>query len=93
VNSSVRPLGGKKCTSPIENSFTNSIGMTFNFLPAGTFIMGSPEDEPGRISNETQHQVTLSKPFYMQVTGVTQQQWHEVIDDNRISEQGPGMNG
>jgi formylglycine-generating enzyme required for sulfatase activity len=64
---------------PIENSFTNSIGMTFNLIPAGTFMMGSPEDEPGREVNEIQHQVTLYKPFYMQVTEVTQQQWQEVI--------------
>jgi hypothetical protein len=53
--------------------------MTFNLIPAGTFTMGSPEDEPGRFSDETQHQVTLTKPFYMSVTEVTQQQWQEVI--------------
>ena len=41
--------------------------------------MGSPEDEPGRLTDETQYQVTLTKPFYMQVTEVTQQQWQEVI--------------
>ena len=52
-------------------TFTNSIGMTFNLIPAGTFTMGSPDGsgdepaEPGRFSNETQHQVTLTKPFYM----------------------------
>lgn len=81
----VVPLGGNKCTSPTENSFTNSIGMTFNLIPAGTFIMGSPGDEPGRDNDagvETQHQVTLSKPFYLQVTEVTQQQWQEVIGNN-----------
>lgn len=75
----VVPLGGKKCTSPMENSFTNSIGMTFNLIPAGTFTMGSPTDEPGRDSNELQHQVTLTKPFYMQVTEVTNKQWNTLI--------------
>lgn len=32
-------------------------------IPAGTFLMGSPEDEPGRDSDEKQHWVTLSKDF------------------------------
>jgi len=29
-------------------------------IPAGTFMMGSPTNELGRYSGETQHQVTLS---------------------------------
>jgi formylglycine-generating enzyme required for sulfatase activity len=55
-------------------SITNTIGMTFNNIPAGTFIMGSPEGEEGRRDRETQHKVTISKPFYMQTTEVTQGQ-------------------
>ena len=66
---------------PMGQSYTNSIGMTFNLLPAGTFIMGSPDDEPGRYSNETQHQVTLTKSFYMQTTEVTNAQWNTIIVD------------
>ncbi len=55
--------------------------MTFNLIPAGTFIMGSPADpaEPGRFTNEVQHQVTLAKSFYMQTTEVTQKQWFDVF--------------
>jgi hypothetical protein len=56
-------------------STTNSIGMTLKEIPAGTFTMGSPEGEEGRRDNETQHPVTISKPFYMQTTEVTQGQW------------------
>ncbi|OQY57624.1 MAG: hypothetical protein B6245_16160 [Desulfobacteraceae bacterium 4572_88] len=37
-------------TVPADDTFTNSLGMTFNRIPAGTFMMGSPEDEPGRYS-------------------------------------------
>ena len=44
--------------------------------------MGSPSNEPGRSSNETQHQVTISKPFYMQTTEVTQGQWKKVMGNN-----------
>ncbi|MBU0996346.1 MAG: SUMF1/EgtB/PvdO family nonheme iron enzyme [Proteobacteria bacterium] len=66
---------------------TNILGMTFNFIPKGTFVMGSPEDEYGRIKNlsdgteyvnETQHNVTISTPFYMQTTEVTQKQWRTI---------------
>ncbi len=81
----VVPLGGKKSTSPTENSFTNINNMTFNLLPADTFTMGSPDGsgseppEPGRNSNETQHQVTLTESFYMQTTEITNKQWYDII--------------
>ncbi len=48
-------------------------------IPAGTFLMGSPEGERGNIfENETQHQVTLTQDYYMGKTEVTQQQWQAV---------------
>ena len=56
-------------------SITNTIGMTFHEIPAGTFMMGSPETEVGRDVDEHQHKVTITKPFYMQTTEVTQGQW------------------
>ena len=62
-----------------RDSITNSIGMTFNSIPAGTFMMGSPADETGREDNEHQHKVTISKAFYMQTTEVTQGQWKAVM--------------
>ncbi len=55
--------------------------MVFRRIPAGTFIMGSSEDELGRYSNETQHQVTLTNDFYMGVFPVTQRQWERVMGD------------
>jgi formylglycine-generating enzyme required for sulfatase activity len=66
---------------PNAQTFTNSNGMRFNLLPTGSFTMGSPESEPGRGSDETEHQVTLTKPVYMQVTEVTNAQWNTVIVD------------
>jgi formylglycine-generating enzyme required for sulfatase activity len=60
-------------------SITNTIGMKFNKIPAGTFMMGSPETEEGRQDDEHQHQVTITKPFYMQTTEVTQGQWTAVM--------------
>ena len=60
-------------------SITNTIGMTFNKIPAGTFLMGSPETEKDREFREHQHKVTISKAFYMQTTEVTQGQWKTVM--------------
>jgi len=45
-------------------------------------MMGSPENEPGHQSDETQHKVTLTKGFYMQTTEVTQEQWKAVMGNN-----------
>lgn len=42
---------------------TNSLGMTFNKVPAGTFTMGSAPDSPGHEADEVQRQVTISEPF------------------------------
>jgi formylglycine-generating enzyme required for sulfatase activity len=51
-------------------------------IPAGKFIMGSPVSEKGRKDNETQHEVTLTKPFYMGKYEVTQEQWEAVMGNN-----------
>ncbi|MEE4354833.1 MAG: C1 family peptidase, partial [Desulfococcaceae bacterium] len=67
------------------DTYTNSLGMTFNLIPAGTFVMGSPANELGRDVNETQHQVTLSKSYYMMTTEVTQGQWTAVTGSNPSS--------
>lgn len=57
--------------------------MTFVAIQPGTFLMGSPKDEPGHEDYlETQHQVTLTHGFEMQTTDVTQKQWIEVMGKN-----------
>ncbi|GEM_PF-5838777 len=50
----------------------------------GVFMMGSPVGESSRTSaNETWHEVTLTKDFYMGVFGVTQSQWEQVMGNVR----------
>ena len=66
---------GQQSVKPI----TNTIGMKFNKIPAGIFMMGSPEGEEGRRDRETQHKVTIGTAFYMQTTEVTQGQWKAVM--------------
>ena len=46
------------------------------------FLMGSPETEDGRLSDETLHSVTLTRGFWMGRTPVTQWQWEAIMRDN-----------
>ena len=50
---------------------------------AGTFMMGSPSSEIGRLSNETQHKVTLTKPFFAGVFPVSAAQYALVTGVSR----------
>jgi len=59
---------------------TNSVGMQLKLIPAGEFLMGSPESEPKRRHRwEGQHRVRITKPFYFGVYSVTQSQWMSVM--------------
>ncbi|MEN8007815.1 MAG: formylglycine-generating enzyme family protein [Candidatus Krumholzibacteriota bacterium] len=51
-------------------------------IPPGTFLMGSPESEPGRADHELQHKVTLTRAFWLGKTEVTQRQWKAVMGNN-----------
>jgi formylglycine-generating enzyme required for sulfatase activity len=64
---------------------TNSLGMEFVLIPAGSFHMGSHKREKGYQGNERRHKVTLTKRFYMQTTEVTQGQWHAVMGRGLIN--------
>jgi formylglycine-generating enzyme required for sulfatase activity len=72
--------------SPKE--ITNSIGMKLVLIPKGTFMMGSPETEKGRQENETQHEVTISKDYYLGVHEATQAQYETVMGKNPSHFQG-----
>jgi len=77
----------------LPQSITNNLGMTFVLIPAGTFMMGSPEDEQERRDNEVLHEVTLTQSYYMQTTQVTQGQWESVMGNNpsRFKDGGPNF--
>ncbi|KPA14223.1 serine/threonine protein kinase [Candidatus Magnetomorum sp. HK-1] len=79
-------------SSENQTYICNSLGMTFRLIPSGTFVMGSPLDELGRGSNETQYTVTISEPYYIQTTEVTQGQWKAVMGDNPSSFTDCGLN-
>jgi uncharacterized protein (TIGR02996 family) len=74
VNGGVRP-----CVPDV----TNSIGMRLALVPAGTFWMGSPEDEEAREFNEVPcHKVTLTRPYWMGVFQVTQAEYLAITGHN-----------
>lgn len=52
------------------------------WCPPGSFLMGSPEFEMGHEKSETQHQVKLTKGFWLAETQVTQKFWMETMGEN-----------
>jgi formylglycine-generating enzyme required for sulfatase activity len=61
---------------------TNSIDMKLALIPAGKFLMGSPATEEERDPEELQHEVVITKPFYLGVHVVTQEQYQKVMGKN-----------
>ena len=83
-------MGGWANTSNAQppKELTNSIGMKLVLIPRGKFMMGSPESEQGRKEDENQHEVTISKDYYLGVYEVTQAQYEKVMDKNPSHFQG-----
>jgi len=77
--------GGGETQRPAATAETLTVdlgrGVTLKLvrIPPGTFHMGSPEGEEGRGTSEKRHEVTLTQPFYLGVTEVTQAQWDTVM--------------
>ena len=55
-----------------------NLALELRLIPSGTFMMGSPQDEPERKKDERQHRVTISKPFYLGATPVTAAEYEAV---------------
>ncbi len=66
----------------IPKKIVNTLDMEFVYIPPGTFMMGSPPDEPGRYDNEILHKVTLTKGFYMQTTQITVGNWRSFASES-----------
>lgn len=72
----------------LANDTCRTTELWLKLVLPGTFTMGSPVGEVGRQSNETQHSVTLTKPFYMGVFQMTQKQYTLVMGSNPSSYRG-----
>jgi hypothetical protein len=71
-----------------SKEITNSIGMKLVLIPKGTFTMGSPESEERRRPQESQHDVTLSKDYFIGAYEVTQSEYQQVMNKNPSFVQG-----
>jgi len=87
---STKPVSsGSEPNVPAGMEVTNSIGMKLRLIPAGEFMMGSPATESDRADRETRHPVSITKPFYLGVTEVTQEQYQKVMGKNPSQFKGP----
>jgi formylglycine-generating enzyme required for sulfatase activity len=58
------------------------------YITAGTFMMGSPSNEPDRRKDETQHQVTLTKHFKMSRYEISCEQYASFLNKAKIESDG-----
>jgi formylglycine-generating enzyme required for sulfatase activity len=58
------------------------VGIELMPIPAGKFLMGSPNGEKDRAADEDQVEVTIRKAFWLGRFEVTQEQWRSVIGNN-----------
>jgi len=56
------------------------VRQVMRWIPPGRFVMGSPESEPERLVNETEHGVTLTAGFWLADTACTQALWVAVME-------------
>ena len=75
-----------------EREWRSPLGMEFVWIPAGQFVMGSPEGEEGRYGDEVQHEVRISRGYWLGKYEVTQGEWEAVMGGNSstFKECGPG---
>ena len=67
-------------------TIANSIGMKLAHISPGTFLMGSPEGEKRRYEHEgPEHEVRITKAFYLGVHHVTQGEYEKVMGTNPSS--------
>lgn len=64
------------------NRFTNSIGMSFQQIAPGSFVMGNPAAKSTLFLSETPHKTTITKSFYIGCYQVTQAQFQKVMGEN-----------
>jgi formylglycine-generating enzyme required for sulfatase activity len=70
-----------KITIPSGSIVKNSLGMSFAYIPPGTFQMGSNNGYAGA-DEQPIHEVSISRGYFMGIHEVTQEQWQKVLGNN-----------
>lgn len=87
VSGNVPPAVSENTPKWGDPTFTNSIGLQLVLIPRGKFWMGSPQAEANRSPGEEQHEVEITRAFYMGKYTVTVGQFREFLrDTNSLSE-------
>ena len=77
----------------IEVSLPGGATMWMVWIEPGTFAMGSPDTEPGRVLDEgPQHEVTITRGFYLGKYEVTEGQWVSVMGGTATNPTLPKVN-
>ncbi|NJR70496.1 MAG: SUMF1/EgtB/PvdO family nonheme iron enzyme [Synechococcales cyanobacterium CRU_2_2] len=75
----------KKWGRQLREVLAEGVELEMVLIPAGSFVMGSPEGEEGRRDDEgPQHEVRFAEPFLMGKYPVTQAQWRVVAQMPQI---------
>jgi len=60
----------------------NGVVQRMRWIPAGQFVMGSPQTEAERAEDEMAHETALNRGFWLADTECTQRLWRAVMGDN-----------
>ena len=67
------------CNSAEPSACVRAPPARFVLVEPGTFTMGSPLSEEGRLAGEVAHEVTLTRPFWIQETELTRSQLEAIL--------------
>jgi len=78
---------GRRTMGLPGSPFTNSVGMEFLWIPAGTFLMGSPDSDADAYADEKpQHSVRIERGLWMAAKEVTRGQYKQFVEETGHAE-------
>ena len=75
------PVGYTTTPPDLNDPACRTTELWLRYIPKGKFMMGSPKGEMGRYDDEKQHEVKLTRDYYVGVFECTQRQWELVMGE------------